>query len=126
MVKKIITALLFVLLIVLAFLQYFYIRDTSGNFSVLGKKAAAAAEYGDMEKAYASINALNDEWHKEKDYYEALMEHSESDKITTTMLKALSFAGQKDKVQFLAEMNTLIFLLEHIHEIDSFSIENIL
>ena len=126
MVKKIITVLLFLVLIGLALLQGSYIGNTSGKMSALGKKAAAFAREDDMDGAHASMKALYKEWQRQKDYYEALMEHSESDKISTALERAIGFAAHDDKVQFIAEANALIYLLEHIHEIDSLSIENLL
>lgn len=126
MVKKIVTLLIFAALIVLAFLQYFYIKSSSKDFTVLGEEAISFAEAGDMESAYRITEDLHSKWAKKKDHFEALMEHNETDKISMGMEKALSFGHQKDKVQFLAEMTALVFLLEHIHEIDTISWENIL
>ncbi len=126
MVKRIITVILFLVLIGLALLQSSYIGNTSGEMSALGKKAAAYALEDDMGGAFSAMQALNDDWQQQKHYYEALMEHGESDKISTAILRALSFAGQNDRVQFIAEINDAIFLLRHIHEIDALSIENLL
>lgn len=126
MVKKIATMLIFAALVALALLQYFYIKSSSKDFTSLGEEAVSFAEAGDMESAYKIVTDLHNEWTKKKDHFEALMEHNETDKISTAMEKTLIFAKQKDRCQFLAEMYALKYLLEHIHEIDAVSWENIL
>jgi hypothetical protein len=126
MAKKIITLLLFLLMLALAFIQYYYIKDSSKDLAALCSNAVDTAKNHNMKMAFTAATALNDAWESQKAFYQALMEHSESDKISIAMQRALSYAHQNDETQFLAEMNTLIFLLQHIHEIDSLSFENIL
>jgi hypothetical protein len=125
MVKKIVIAVLFTAVIVLAVIQYNYIKGSSEELSSYSRKAMDQASGGDMEAAHKTIDELKEHWQQEQHLYQALMEHSESDKISISLEKSLEFAEYKDQTQFVAEAAALNFLLEHIHEIDKLTLENV-
>ncbi len=126
MAKKIIVALLFIILTVSASIQGVLIKKTSEELSSLGEQAVKEAYAGNMQKAAEIFEKLNAKWQEEKDMMEALLEHSESDKIATALKKTNEYLIQNDRTQFLAEAAALNYLMRHIYEIDRLSFENIL
>lgn len=126
MTKKIIVALLFIILTVSAFIQDALIKNTSEELGSLGEQAIKQAYAGDMQKASETFKKLNAKWQEEKDIMEALLEHSESDKIATALKKTSGYLQNNDRTQFLAEAAALEYLIRHIYEIDRLSFENIL
>lgn len=126
MFKKVFILFLFAAVVALAFLQMGYIRGSSEELSSFSKKALEQAASGDMDAACKTILKLDERWENEQHMYQALLEHSESDKISVSIKKSLEYAKCGDRTQFIAEAAALDFLLRHINEIDRLSFDNLL
>ena len=77
------------------------------------------------EEKSNTIKNMNDNWLKKHEILAYYIEHDELEKIETELISLKSFM-ESDKYEFIDfELEKIIFLLEHINDKYSFSLENI-
>lgn len=126
MLKKILITALFLGTITFAILQHVYITNKTDLFAFYCDEAIKYVENDNFDSAQEKIDLLNEEWEKDEKTLEALVEHTEIDKIEMSLKMVLSYIDSKEKNMFLSEAQVLKFLFIHIKYIDDLAIENIL
>ena len=125
MAKKISIAVLFVLLIGGAWLQNAYITGTSEKLGALLTSVEQALENEDMQQAVSAADAFHESWEKEKQCFEALLDHDDIDMVSATSARLRSFCASGYREGALAETKALQFYIRHLSDLDSIGWENI-
>lgn len=126
MAKKISIVVLFVLLIGGAWWQNVYITGTAEKLGALLSSVEQALEDEDMHQAIDISNAFHESWEKEKQCFEALLNHDDIDMISATSARLRSFCATGYREYALAEAKALQFYIRHLSDLDSIRWENIL
>ena len=124
--KKIIICLLIVLIIGGAVLQHVYVTGTTEQLTNDLQQVYSALNNDDYEKALTASQTFSENWEKEKRLYETLFKHEEVDLISAGAARLSDLCAQRAKADALAQTAETLYYINHIHEIDSVTLENIL
>ncbi len=98
----------------------------------LGKVKELALELDEDETKLQSENEIkekigetNDNWHKRHDKLAYFIEHDELEKVETYLTGINSYLETKEYGEATSEIEKAIFVLKHIEDKYSFSLENI-
>jgi len=125
MVKRIALLVLLALLVGAAIWQRVYVRGITPRLTGALSEVTGALEQEDYERAVQKSEAFMHLWYKQKPTYEALFEHDEVDVITATGESVVSFCRSREAVHALADIEAILFHLEHIDLIDSVRWQNV-
>lgn len=125
MFKKILITILFLGTITFAVLQHVYLVNRTDLFVSYLEEAIDYVNIDDFNLAKEKILLVNKEWEKSEKTLEALVEHTEIDKIEMSLRLVTAYIESKEKAMFLSEAQVLTFLFGHIKYIDDIALENI-
>lgn len=125
MVKKIILAVLLLLVIGGSVLQNIYINNATDELMADLEKVRSALEADDIPSAAAAADVFSSKWEEKKSSFEALFEHKEVDSISSSAKSLQSYCHTGEKEQALANVAAALFFVEHIKDIDTLSWENV-
>jgi hypothetical protein len=124
MIKKITLVVLFALLLAISFYQNQFLNKNGERFVTDIEKIESLINNEDYKNAELYSNKTFNDWMKVKKKYEIFCEHEEVDKIQACFESLLVLVRQNNELS-LNECALLKYYLDHIVNIDSFSIENI-
>ncbi len=126
MARKITTFFLLALIFGGAILQHIYVTGATEQLKNDLDQVYVALKSEDYEKAITASQTFTESWEKEKSLYESLFKHEEIDLISAGAARISDLCAQRDKAEALAETAETLYYINHIHEIDSVKLENIL
>lgn len=77
------------------------------------------------EEAYTSSVNFLDEWKKDSNIVPAFINHIHVETITSSVLKLTQYTKYKDKIDALATIHDIKFLLEEMLEIEKVTLPNV-
>lgn len=80
----------------------------------------------DKEKATKKINETFDKWEELDDVLAFYIEHDELEKVKTALTSAKSYIEVEEYNQSVEAIDKCVYILDHIHEREMFSLDNIL
>lgn len=125
MAKKIVLAVLLLLVVGGAVLQNIYIGSATEELTADLERVKAALEEGDLNAAAAAADIFSSKWEKKKSSFEAFFEHKEVDSISSSAKSLQSYCHTGPKEEALANVSAAIFYVEHIRNIDTLGWENV-
>lgn len=79
----------------------------------------------DREAIKQKLNEIYDSWEKTEDKWAIIVFHSELDLIETSLIKMKSQIEDGELLKSLEELETAIFLINHISKTEKFCLKNI-
>lgn len=79
----------------------------------------------DREAIKQKVNEIYDNWEKTEDKWAIIVFHSELDLIETSLIKMKSQIEDGDILKSLEELETAIFLINHISKTEKFCLKNV-
>lgn len=125
MVKKIVLAILLLLVVGGSVLQNIYINNSTDELTADLEKVKAALESDDLSAAAAAADIFNSKWEEKKNSFEAFFEHKEVDSISSSAKSLQSYCHTGSKEEALANVSSAMFYVEHIKDIDKLGWENV-
>ena len=125
MVKKIALGVLIVLLLGGAWWQNTYIKGATERLTTLLGDVQRALDEDDFDAAVVAADEFSAQWKKEKQVYEALIDHDDIDLISATTARMKSYCDTRFREGALAETHALLFYVRHLKDIDTIGWENI-
>jgi len=126
MLKETIICILIILLIFT--FDFITQKYTENKIEVIIKKLESLEDVikeNNIEKNQNKINDINKSWEKIEKTLSYFLEHDEIEKIGTGLKLLTSFINSGEVNLSLSEIEKTIFILKHIEEKNSFSLENI-
>lgn len=80
----------------------------------------------DKELSIKHAQEAYDEWENEDDIMAYYIEHDELEKVKTALTSMKSFIETEEFTQSVEAIDKCMYILEHIHEKEKFSLDNIL
>ncbi len=97
--------------------------EETGTLLDAAWNAAAANE---SEVCLQKIQAASDTWESYETFFGTVLRHDEIDNIMGEFAKLEAYALTQDRSEFLSNCASLLSQLEHIREMEEFSIQNIM
>lgn len=123
--KKIVIAILLVLILGGSLWQHIYITGATDKLGAELSGVSEALRDENYDKALSAAQTFSENWEKEKHLYETLFEHEEIDMISEHTKRLVELCSADYKAEALAETAATLYYIRHIHEIDSVKWENI-
>lgn len=102
-----------------------YLNNSSASLSQELKAMDASVRDGKWNDAHSRLNTFENKWAGTKYGWAFLLDHMEIDNIDIELSKMKEYVKTMDKTEALAEISSLVLLIEHIPEKESFSLKNI-
>ncbi|MGE5495644.1 MAG: DUF4363 family protein [Burkholderiales bacterium] len=125
MAKKIMLALLLLLMIGGSILQNHYVDNATMELTRDLEQVKTALENDDFALAAEAADTFCANWEKEKRKFEALFEHKEVDSISAAAKSLQSYCHTGAKEEALAHISAAAFYINHIKDIDTLEWENV-
>ena len=125
MAKKITICVLLVLLIGGAYLQNVFFNNATERLEALLLAVQDALDKEDMAEANRAADVFYAQWEKEKQVYEALIDHEDIDLMSATAARLHSYCLSHYRQGALAETHALLFYIRHLRDVDNIRWENI-
>ena len=126
MAKKITIFILLALILGGAILQHIYVTGATEQLKNDLHQVYIALKDEHYDKAMTASRTFSENWENEKRLYESLFKHEEVDLISAGAARITELCTHRDKAAALAETAETLYYINHIHEIDSVNLENIL
>lgn len=110
------------------YIQHYLDRSSSKivtELENLKEKIKLSKVNEDREDIKIEVNKIYDNWEKTEDKWAIIVFHSELDLIETSFIKMKSEIEDGDLSKSLEELETTIFLVEHISATEKFCLKNI-
>lgn len=127
------TIIIFVILIIIlsgAIYTYKYLDKTTGelsnNLEDLKEEIKIAMETENRDKIRGRVNDIYQKWEKTESNWAIIVLHDELDQIETSFTKMKSEIEDGELEKSLEELETSVFLVNHIKEKEKFCLKNIL
>ena len=101
---------------------------TKSSFDIITSKLNVLKEYilkEDKDKATLKMQEIKEEWEKRYKLLAFYIEHDELEKVETEMVKMEADIEVEEFKHCISEVETTIFILEHIQEKEKFQLESI-
>lgn len=82
-------------------------------------------KYERWSAAKSGMEDIQKRWKKTESIWALLTDHIEIDNIEMSMIKSSEYITARSPALSLAELSNLKYMLEHIYEKETFSLENI-
>ncbi len=127
--KEIIISIIIVALIF--GLNYVTQRNTDITVETVTEKLnivrnSALEEEPNKDKVINYINIAYDRWEELDDIMAYYIEHDELEKVKTALTSAKSYIEVEEYLESIEAIDKCIYILDHIHEKEMFSLDNIL
>lgn len=108
-----------------------YIKNTSQNMigelkSLKNEIIASKENEENQDKLNERANDIYKKWEKTENKWAVIVLHSELDLIETSFTKMKSGIEQGELNRSLEEIETNLFLIDHIHQKEKFCLKNVL
>lgn len=87
---------------------------------------SALEEKPNKDIVTSDINVAYDKWEELDDILSYYIEHDELEKVKTALTSAKSYIEVEEYLESIEAIDKCIYILEHIHEKEMFSLDNIL
>lgn len=87
---------------------------------------SALEENPDKQKVTKDINIAYDKWEELDDILSYYIEHDELEKVKTALTSVKSYVELEEYGESIEAIDRCIYILDHIHEKEMFSLDNIL
>lgn len=87
---------------------------------------SALEEKPNKDIVKSDINVAYDKWEELDDILSYYIEHDELEKVKTALTSAKSYIEVEEYLESIEAIDKCIYILEHIHEKEMFSLDNIL
>lgn len=87
---------------------------------------SALEEAPNKDKVTSDINIAYDKWEELDDIMAYYIEHDELEKVKTALTSAKSYIEVEEYLESIEAIDKCIYILDHIHEKEMFSLDNIL
>ena len=129
MYKKLIISIIIVALIFS--LNYVTQKNTDITVETVTEKLntvrnSALEEAPNKDKVTSDINIAYDKWEELDDIMAYYIEHDELEKVKTALTSAKSYIEVEEYLESIEAIDKCIYILDHIHEKEMFSLDNIL
>lgn len=119
-----------VILIFIFGLNYITQKNTDYTVEVVSKnleivKQDALEEKPNKEKAVLHVNEAYQKWEELDDKMAYYVEHDELEKVKTALTSIKSFIEVEEYAQSVESIDKCIYILEHIHERELLTLDNI-
>ena len=121
--KEIIISIIIVALIF--GLNYVTQRNTDITVETVTENSALEEE-PNKDKVINYINIAYDRWEELDDIMAYYIEHDELEKVKTALTSAKSYIEVEEYLESIEAIDKCIYILDHIHEKEMFSLDNIL
>ena len=101
---------------------------TKSSFDIITSKLNVLKEYilkEDKDKTTLKMQEIKEEWEKRYKLLAFYIEHDELEKVETEMVKMEADIEVEEFKHCISEVETTIFILEHIQEKEKFQLESI-
>lgn len=120
-----------IILILIFGLNYITQKNTDSTVEIISTylentKNDVLEQNPNKEKATKDINETYDKWEELDDILAYYIEHDELEKVKTALTSAKSYIEVEEYSQSVEAIDKCIFILDHIHEREIFSLDNIL
>lgn len=102
-----------------------FIRMSYEDFSSLGEEYLSSLESGDYNKAEKTLKEMKDAWEKDEFFLKWVANHETVEEIGASFKISEIYLKYKDTPHAAAECKTLMHFLEHLHENEQVSFDNI-
>lgn len=126
MIKKILIFLTFAILISGAIFQTAYLNSTFGTLDSMAQTIQAQAEEGDFTAAQTSVDELFSTFDHHHTLLAICLEHQELDNLYAEMENLRAFINTHNQTDLAPTFARLRYYIQHIIEMDSLSIGNIM
>lgn len=124
--------IIFVILIMIIggawYIQH-YLKNSSqeivGELYSLKEKIKQAQDTENRDEIKTEVNRVYDKWAKTEEKWAVIVFHSELDLIETSFIKMKSEIENGDLAKSIEELETAIFLVNHISETEKFCLKNV-
>jgi hypothetical protein len=123
--KKIVLAVLLLLVVGGSVLQNIYINNATDELTADLIKIRTALEEDDLPAAAKAADEFNTKWEEKKSPFEAFFEHKEVDSISSSAKSLQSYCQTGKKEEALAHVAAALFYVAHIKDIDTLGWENV-
>ncbi len=89
-------------------------------------KNSALEEVPNKDKVASDINIAYDKWEELDDIMAYYIEHDELEKVKTALTSAKSYIEVEEYKESIEAIDNCIYILDHIHEREMFTLDNIL
>ncbi len=127
--KELIISIIIVALIFA--LNYVTQKNTDNTVEIVTEKLdivrnSALEENPNKDKVTNNINIAYDKWEELDDILAYYIEHDELEKVKTALTSARSYIEVEEYAESIEAIDNCIYILDHIHEKEMFSLDNIL
>lgn len=127
MYKEMIISILIIILIFIGdFLTQKYTEKTVNELTSELENLKVSLTNNEAEKAEREVEKIDEKWEKVHDKLAYYIEHDELEKAETNFTACKSLTKSKKYVYAVSELDKMVFILYHIADKYSFSLENIL
>lgn len=112
-------------------LNYVTQKNTDNTVEIVTEKLtivrnSALEEEPNKDKITSDINMAYDKWEELDDIMAYYIEHNELEKVKTALTSAKSYIEVEEYLESIEAIDNCIYILDHIHEKEMFSLDNIL
>ncbi len=112
-------------------LNYVTQKNTDMTVGTVTEKLAivrnsALEEEPNKDRVTREINMAYDKWEELDDILSYYIEHDELEKVKTALTSAKSYIEIEEYKESIEAIDNCIYILDHIHEKEMFSLDNIL
>ena len=106
-----------------------YLKNSSqeivGELYSLKEKIKQAQDTENRDEIKTEVNRVYNKWAKTEEKWAVIVFHSELDLIETSFIKMKSEIENGDLAKSIEELETAIFLVNHISETEKFCLKNV-
>lgn len=119
-----------IILISIISLNYITQKNTDDTVEIVSKnleivRKDVLEENPDKDKAVSHANEAYDKWEELDDTMAYYIEHDELEKVKTALTSMKSFVEVEEYAQSVEAIDKCIYILEHIHERELVTLDNI-
>lgn len=107
------------------FIMYTFVSNLSQDLLSQLKHMEANLDNNDWNSMKSTLSRLSVQWRKASDKLMLVLDHEEMEKINMSLIKLDSYIKIKNKGLTTGEIASLKFLIDHIKEKESLSLDNI-
>ncbi len=101
------------------------VSELSADLNELRQEVVQEDELVDWEGAKQKLEEIEEAWTKRYEKMAYYIEHNELEKVRTSLTGIKSYTEKKDAPEALNQLDSSIFILEHIKEKNALDLENI-